>query len=121
VTLDLRPFEDAMKRLDDATSGRGVARGLLSAGQRLAETWRREVVAAGLVRTGAYRDSIRAELEQADDDEAGVRVLTDLGYPNVLEHGSPTLRARPVARTAFEREADRIVEEVSQDIASAIR
>lgn len=119
MTLDLGPFDAAMARLENATSAPATAPHVLREGERLAEAWRANVAGEGLIRTGAYHGSIRAEVEQASG-EVTVRVMTDLGYPSVHEYGSPTVPAAHVAGEAFTAEQEQIVERIAEAIRQAI-
>lgn len=117
--LDLAPLDRGLDRLVRATSGAEVTPALMREGEELAEAWRSEIRAEGLISTGAYIGSLRVRSERGQSD-ASVSVGTDLGYPNVLEHGSRFMRPHPVAARAFLREEDRLIEEVGEQIAREI-
>lgn len=118
--LDLGPLDRGLARLEAATSGPAMAPRILREGEELAEAWRQEIQAEGLIRTGAYHDSISVRTDQAGGDTAGAIVATDLGYPNVLEHGSRFIRPRPVATRAFLRTEEKLIDELAAEIARAV-
>lgn len=118
--LDLGPLDAALRKLLDATSGSNLAPTVLREGEAVAERWRANVSAAGLIRTGAYRDSIRARVGSEGPGHARVLVGTDLGYPNVLEHGDEFIRGYHVAGDAFDAEQQAVIDAIGAAIVRAI-
>lgn len=114
--LDLTPLDDGLARLVELTSGPHLSPAFLREGEELAQAWRAEIQSAGLIRTGAYEESVRARQGQVDAGTAQVLVGTDLGYPSVLEYGDRYIRPYGVAHLAYSRDEEAIIAALVADI-----
>lgn len=119
--LDLGPLDAGLARLLEATSGANLAPAVLREGETIADVWRSGVESAGLVRTGAYRDSIFAKPTRRTPGSARVSVRTEIFYAGFQEYGTRFIPARPVGRLAFLRSEEPVIEAIAEAIREQIQ
>lgn len=117
--LDLAPLDAALADLVAATSGHSAAEIVTEAGRIVQSQWRDNILAAGLVDTGEYLESVAVELLHDDERGAWVGVGTgavnDRGvpYPVMQEYGWEANPGRPVGLRAFNTTRARVVKGAS--------
>lgn len=110
--MDLAPLDAGLAKLLRVMSGAQTQPVILRASAHFEEAWRAEVEAFGIVRTGAYRDSIHVKAGSVTERTANVSILTDLTYPFVQERGDRHIRPRPAGRKGFMDARDEVTEEI---------
>jgi HK97 gp10 family phage protein len=90
---------------------------LVEAGEEIRRAWVENIESEGLVLTGAYRDSVRVEVEGAHE----AAVLSDVHYAGILEFGDSRQAAHPVAERAFDEHHDDAVETMGHRIEAVVR
>lgn len=108
--LDLRPLDDALESI--ALDGDEMLDILAYAASPMAARWKQNIVSEGLVGEPPfhYRDSIVLNALARKRTIATIEIAAaattepdqDIFYPAVLEYGSSTIAAHPVAMRAFD-------------------
>lgn len=128
LAMDLAPLEVGLAKLLQVVSGAQTQPVILRASAHFEEGWRSEIEAFGIVRTGAYRDSIHVKAGSTTMRTANASILTDLLYPFVQERGrrgrpdrhSGAIAPRPAGRTAFTDEQDTVIEDIRRELEQLI-
>ena len=121
--LDLRPLDDALEAM--VLDGDEMEDILAYAASQMAARWKQNIVTEGLVGDPPfhYRDSIVLNALARRSTHATIEIAAaattesgqDIFYPAVLEYGSPTIAAHPVAMRAFDATRRAVVASVAEE------
>lgn len=119
--LDLAPLDAAMDDLADTFDGAEMLAILLDAAEPFKDQWQANIRSEGEIGDDAdhYVDSLviapvfRKKVYASVEIAAAFTREKDPFYPAVLEYGSPTITARPVALRAFLQKRKEVVDSVA--------
>lgn len=107
----LAGFGAAAKEIEVATH-----EGQMAGAEKVREAWVANIEADDLILTGRYRDSVHVEV---DGEE--VKVVSDVPYSPILEHGDSRQAGHYVATRAAEEHNDEVVTAVGEPIERVLR
>ena len=107
----LAGFGAAAKEIEVATH-----EGQLAGAEKVREAWVANIESEDLILTGRYRDSVHVEV---DGEE--VKVISDVPYSPILEHGDSRQAGHYVATRAAEEHDDEVTEAVGEPLERALR
>jgi len=90
--------------------------GLRAGAETVREAWVANIEADDLILTGRYRDSVHVEV---DGEE--VKVVSDVPYSPILEHGDSRQAGHYVATRAAEEHHDEVLDAVGKPIVEVLR